>query len=158
MDDLEAIKASSVKVNESYHSNKQQIYKTRVEHYLISQVMVFLFFIRLQCVPPLPKDLRHSPVILIRVLLVDEMPMPLTEDHKGVHWPPNMVLLFGLKIIGEIDFSFLLLLFKQSSHQFLLMLRWTNNFLSIHQYYGELMCLAQGYNLTPTGFQPLTSR
>ena len=104
MDDLEAIKASSVKINESFHSNKQQIYKTRVQHYLISQVMVFLFLIRLQCVPPLPEDLRNGPVILIRVLLVYEMPVPLTEDHKGIHWPPNMVLLFGLKIITEFDF------------------------------------------------------
>ena len=66
--------------------------------YLEGEVVVFLFFLGTQSVPPLPQDLRHRPVVLVRMALMNQRPMAFGEDHEGVHGTPDMVFLLGLKI------------------------------------------------------------
>ena len=51
--------------------------------------MVLLLLLRPQGVPPLAQDLGDGPVVLVGVLLVNEGPVPLAEDHEGVHRPPD---------------------------------------------------------------------
>ena len=55
--------------------------------------MVLLLLLGPQGVPPLAQDLTDSPVVLVGVALVDQGPVPLAEDHEGIHGPPDMVLL-----------------------------------------------------------------
>lgn len=55
--------------------------------------MVFLFLFGSQSVPPLPKNLADCPVVLVWVPLVHQCSMALTENHKRVHWSPDVVLL-----------------------------------------------------------------
>lgn len=55
--------------------------------------MVLLLLLGPQGVPPLAQNLADGPVVLVGVTLVDQGPVPLAEDHEGVHGPPNMVLL-----------------------------------------------------------------
>ena len=57
--------------------------------FLIREVVVLLLLFRSQGVPPLTQDLGHGAVVLVRVLLVHQRPVPLAEDHEGVHWPPD---------------------------------------------------------------------
>ena len=66
--------------------------------YLEGEVVVFLFFLGTQSVPPLPQDLRHRPVVLVRMALMNQRPMAFGEDHEGVHGTPDVVFLLGLKI------------------------------------------------------------
>ena len=62
-------------------------------HYLECKVVVFLLLFGSQSVPPLSQNLANGPVVLIRVPLVNEGTMALTEDHERVHRPPDMILL-----------------------------------------------------------------
>lgn len=55
--------------------------------------MVLLLLLGPQGIPPLAQDLTDSPVVLVGVALVDQGPVPLAEDHEGIHRPPDMVLL-----------------------------------------------------------------
>lgn len=55
--------------------------------------MVFLLLLGPQGIPPLSQDLADSPVVLVGVPLVDQGPVPLAEDHEGIHGPTDMVLL-----------------------------------------------------------------
>lgn len=55
--------------------------------------MVLLLLLGPQGIPPLAQDLADSPVVLVGVTLVDKGPVPLAEDHEGIHRPPDMVLL-----------------------------------------------------------------
>lgn len=61
--------------------------------YLESQIVVFLFLLRSQSIPPLPKNLADCPVVLVWVPLMHQRPMALTENHKCIHWSPDVVLL-----------------------------------------------------------------
>lgn len=55
--------------------------------------MVLLLLLGPQGIPPLAQDLTDGPVVLVGVTLVDQGPVPLAEDHEGIHRPPDMVLL-----------------------------------------------------------------
>lgn len=55
--------------------------------------MVLLLLLGPQGVPPLAQDLADGPVVLVGVTLVDQGPVPLAEDHEGIHGPPDMILL-----------------------------------------------------------------
>lgn len=55
--------------------------------------MVLLLLLGPQGVPPLAQDLADGPVVLVRVALVDQGPVPFAKDHEGVHGPPDVVLL-----------------------------------------------------------------
>lgn len=61
--------------------------------YLEGQIMILLFLLRPKGIPPLPKNLADCPVVLIWVPLVHQCSMTLTENHKCIHWSPNVVLL-----------------------------------------------------------------
>lgn len=61
--------------------------------YLKGQIMVLLFLLRSQSIPPLPKNLADCPVVLVWVPLVHQCSMALTENHKGIHWSSDVVLL-----------------------------------------------------------------
>lgn len=61
--------------------------------YLEGQVVVLLFLFRSEGIPPLAQDLADGPVILVGVALMNQRPMALAENHKGVHRSPNVVLL-----------------------------------------------------------------
>lgn len=54
--------------------------------------MVLLLLLGPQSVPPLAQDLTDGPVVLVGVTLVDQGPVPLAEDHEGIHGPPDMIL------------------------------------------------------------------
>lgn len=62
--------------------------------YLKSQVVVLLLLLGPQSVPPLPENLADRPVVLVWVPLVHQSSVALAENHEGVHWPPDVVLLF----------------------------------------------------------------
>lgn len=61
--------------------------------YLKGQIMVLLFLLRSQSIPPLPENLADRPVVLVWVPLVHQCSMALTENHKGIHWSSDVVLL-----------------------------------------------------------------
>lgn len=63
------------------------------KNYLEGQIVVFLLLLGPQGIPPLSQDLADSPVVLVGVPLVDQGPVPLAEDHEGIHGPTDMVLL-----------------------------------------------------------------
>lgn len=65
-----------------------------LKRYLKSQVVVLLFLLGPQCVPPLPKNLANRPVVLVWVPLVHQRSMALAENHEGVHWSSDVILLF----------------------------------------------------------------
>lgn len=56
--------------------------------------MVLLFLFGPQSVPPLPENLADRPVVLVWVPLVHQSSMALAENHEGIHWSPDVVLLF----------------------------------------------------------------
>ena len=61
------------------------------------KVHIFLFVFSRKVVPPFTQNLTHSPVILVRVFLMNKSPVTLAKDHKGIHWTANMfLLLLGL--------------------------------------------------------------
>lgn len=62
--------------------------------YLKSQIVVLLLLLGSQSVPPLPKNLADCPVVLVWVPLVHQSSMALAENHEGIHWSPDVVLLF----------------------------------------------------------------
>lgn len=77
------------------HSTPQQTTLGRAkerDNYLEGQIVVFLLLLGPQGIPPLSQDLADSPVILVGVPLVDQGPVPLAEDHEGIHGPTDMVL------------------------------------------------------------------
>lgn len=76
-----------------------------VLRYLECEVMVLLLFFGSKSIPPLSQNLADSAVVLIRVPLVNESAMALTEDHEGIHWPPDMILLPLDSPRGERDKS-----------------------------------------------------
>jgi hypothetical protein len=61
--------------------------------HLEGQVVILLLLFGSQGIPPFAQNLANSPVILIGVTLMDQSPMPLAEDHEGIHGPPDVVLL-----------------------------------------------------------------
>lgn len=65
----------------------------RAPVYLEGQIVVLLFLLGPQCVPPLPQNLAHGPVVLVWVPLVDQRPVTLTENHERIHGSPDVVLL-----------------------------------------------------------------
>ncbi len=72
-----------------------------VSTYLKGQVMVFLFFLGAQRVPPLSEDFADGTIVRLRVPLMYECSVSLAEDHESIHWPPDVILIsetvFGLK-------------------------------------------------------------
>lgn len=62
--------------------------------YLESQIVVLLFLFGPQSIPPLPKNLADCPIVLVWVPLVHQSSMALAENHEGIHWSPDVVLLF----------------------------------------------------------------
>lgn len=60
--------------------------------HLEGQVVVLLLLSGPQGVPPLAQDLADRPVVLVRVPLVHQSPVPFAEDHEGVHRAPDVVL------------------------------------------------------------------
>lgn len=56
--------------------------------------MVLLFLFGPQGIPPLPKNLANRPVVLVWVPLVHQSSVALAENHEGIHWSPDVVLLF----------------------------------------------------------------
>lgn len=61
--------------------------------YLECQIMVLLLLLRAKGIPPFSQNLADCPVVLVRVPLVYQCSMTLTEDHKRIHWPSDVVLL-----------------------------------------------------------------
>lgn len=61
--------------------------------HLECQIMVLLFLLRPKGIPPLPKNLADCPIVLVWVPLMYQCSMTLTEDHKSIHWSPDVVLL-----------------------------------------------------------------
>lgn len=61
--------------------------------YLEGQIMILLFLLGSQSIPPLPKDLADCPVVLVWVPLVHQCSVALTENHKCIHWSPDVILL-----------------------------------------------------------------
>ena len=57
--------------------------------HLVSEILVLLFLLRLESVPPLSQDLADGSVVLVRVGLVHQGAVALREDHERVHWPPD---------------------------------------------------------------------
>lgn len=55
--------------------------------------MVFLLLLGPQGIPPLSQDFADSPVVLVGMPLVNQGPVPLAEDHEGIHGPTDVVLL-----------------------------------------------------------------
>ena len=60
--------------------------------YLRSQIVVALFLAGLKGVPPLAEDFADSAVVLVGVSLVNHGAVTLAEDHEGVHWASDVVL------------------------------------------------------------------
>ena len=65
--------------------------------HLKGQVVILLLLLRAQRVPPLAQDFGNSPVVLIRMALVNESPVPFAENHERVHRSPHVILLLGLQ-------------------------------------------------------------
>lgn len=61
--------------------------------YLEGQIMILLFLLGSQSIPPLPKDFADCPVVLVWVPLVHQCSVALTENHKCIHWSPDVILL-----------------------------------------------------------------
>lgn len=61
--------------------------------YLECQIMVLLLLLRAKGIPPFPENLADRPIVLVRVPLVYQCSMTLTEDHKSIHWSSDVVLL-----------------------------------------------------------------
>lgn len=61
--------------------------------YLEGKIMILLLLFGSQRVPPLAQYFTDSAVVLVGVPLMDQCTVPLTKDHKSVHWPPDVVLL-----------------------------------------------------------------
>ncbi len=57
------------------------------------EVVVFLLLFGSQSIPPLSKYLADSAVVLVWVSLMNQCTMPLAEDHKCIHGPPDVVFL-----------------------------------------------------------------
>ena len=79
------------KTNDESRDSRQQEQK-----YLKSQIVVFLFLLRTQRVPPFAENLGNGSIILIGVTLVYQSSMSLAEYHEGIHWPPNVIFFFCL--------------------------------------------------------------
>lgn len=61
--------------------------------YLKGQIVVLLFLLRSQSVPPLSKNFADCPVVLVWVTLVHQSSMALAKNHEGIHWSSDVVLL-----------------------------------------------------------------
>lgn len=61
--------------------------------YLECQIMILLLLLRPKGIPPFPENLADCPIVLVRVPLVYQCSMTLTEDHKSIHWSSDVVLL-----------------------------------------------------------------
>lgn len=73
--------------------------------YLKGQIMVLLFLLRPQSIPPLSKNLTNCPVVLVWVPLVHQSSMALAKNHKCIHWSPYVVL-FPLGNMDRRDIRF----------------------------------------------------
>ena len=62
--------------------------------------MVLLLLLRAKGIPPFPKNLADCPIVLVRVPLVYQCSMTLTEDHKSIHRSSDVVLL-PLKVCNQ---------------------------------------------------------
>lgn len=54
--------------------------------------MVLLLLFGSQRVPPLTQYFTDGTVVLVRMPLVNQRTVPLTKNHKRVHWPSDVVL------------------------------------------------------------------
>ena len=64
--------------------------------YLESEIVVLLFLLGSERVPPFTEDLGNGPIVLVGVALVYQRSMPLAEDHECIHRPSYVILLFRL--------------------------------------------------------------
>lgn len=65
--------------------------------HLTRELRVFLLRVVVERVPLLSEQLTDGAIVLIRVLLLQQRPVAFAEDHKRVHWAPNVhVLLLAL--------------------------------------------------------------
>ncbi len=85
-------------------SNGSGIKEQNLSRYLVSEVVVLLLLVRVQGVPPFTQNLGHSPIVLVRVALVNERPVPFGEDDEGVHGTPDVVPLLLLGNFHQIQF------------------------------------------------------
>ena len=58
---------------------------------LESQIMIFLFFLRSQSIPPFSKYLTDSPVVWFWVTLMYKGSVTFAKDHECIHWSANMI-------------------------------------------------------------------
>ena len=68
--------------------------------HLCCKVDIFLFVLGGEIVPPFTEYLAHSPVILMRVFLMNKCSVTLAKDHEGIHWTANVFLLLPGLITG----------------------------------------------------------
>lgn len=61
--------------------------------HLEGQIVVLLFVIGPQSVPPLPQNLADCPVVLVRMPLMNQATVAFAEDHERVHWTADVVFL-----------------------------------------------------------------
>lgn len=54
--------------------------------------MILLLLFGSQRIPPLAQYFTDSAVVLVGVPLMNQCTVPLTKDHKSVHWPSDVVL------------------------------------------------------------------
>lgn len=73
------------------HSNALGL--TCIVMYLECQIVVLLLLLGAEGIPPLPQNLADRPIVLVRVPLMHQCSMTLTEDHKSIHRSPDVVLL-----------------------------------------------------------------
>lgn len=64
--------------------------------HLESEIVVLLFLLGSERVPPFTEDLGNGPIVLVGVALVYQRSMPLAEDHECIHRPSYVILLFRL--------------------------------------------------------------
>ena len=63
-----------------------------VKTYLESEIVILLFFCRTECIPPFAQDFADSSIVLVRMALMNESSVSLTEDHESVHRPSHVFL------------------------------------------------------------------
>lgn len=57
--------------------------------YFTGQLVIACFLFRFQCIPPFAQYFAHRPIVLVRMLFVDERSMTFREDHERVHRSPD---------------------------------------------------------------------